>query len=103
MPHVADAPEREQYELTVDGELAGRLEYHRRGGVLSLLHTVVEPAYEGRGLASVLVRAVLDDVRAQGGTVLPFCPYARSWLVKHPESLDLVAAEQRARFDLPAA
>lgn len=103
MHAVTQVPEQDRYELTVDGEPAGHVEYHRRGDLVSVLHTVVEPAYEGRGLASVLVRAVLDDVRAQGLRVLPFCPYARSWMAKHPDQLDLVPADQRARFDLPAA
>lgn len=35
---VTDAPDRSRYEIEVDGELAGFVEYHRRPGLTSLVH-----------------------------------------------------------------
>jgi hypothetical protein len=32
--------------------------------------------------------------------VLPYCPFVKSYIQKHPEYLDLVPAERRASFDL---
>ena len=76
---VTDQPERARYELEVDGGRVGLVTYRMRHGVVELLHTEVDPDHQGEGLAAVLVRAVLDDARARGLPVLPFCPYvARS-------------------------
>lgn len=100
MNEVVDRQDASRFEVLVDGEVAGFAEYHRRGDTWSFTHTAVEPAYGGRGLGSVLVRGALDAVRAQSGSVLPHCPFVRSWLEKHPDQVDLVPAAERARFGL---
>jgi uncharacterized protein len=82
----------EDYELTVDGEVAGHVIIRAHGRTVVVEHTEVDEAFQGRGLASVLVRAVLDDVRARGEQVIPRCDYTRSWLGKHPDYQDLVAS-----------
>lgn len=98
---VTDNAEQHRYELTVDGEVAGYVEYHDRGRRRSMMHTVVEPAFEGQGLGSKLARAVLDDARAQGLDVLPHCPFIRSFIARHrDEYVDLVPGDDRAEFDL---
>ena len=50
-----------------------------------LFHTGVSDEYGGKGLASVLVRAAVDDVVASGAAIVPVCPYVVAWLPKHPE------------------
>jgi predicted GNAT family acetyltransferase len=64
------------------------------------MHTEVLPRFEGRGLAGELTAAVLDQAREEGLDVLPFCPYVKSYIAKHPEYTDLVPAERRAEFEL---
>jgi predicted GNAT family acetyltransferase len=100
---VRDAPDEGRYEVTVDGELAGFAEYTRRRGTLALTHTEVFDRFAGQGLAGRLAAFALDDARARGEHVQPFCPYVRKFIREHPEHLDLVAAGDRGRFDLPAA
>jgi predicted GNAT family acetyltransferase len=98
---VTDNAEQHRYELTVDGAVAGYVEYHDRGRRRSMMHTVVEPAYEGQGLGSKLARAVLDDARARGLDVLPHCPFIRSFIARHRDDyVDLVPVGDRAEFDL---
>ena len=97
---VGDAPERKRFEVTVDGELAGFLVYRAREGLLALIHTEVEDAYEGRGLGGRLARFALDQAREQGVAVLPFCPFVNEWIKRHREYVDLVPAAYRANFDL---
>jgi hypothetical protein len=97
---VADHPESERYEVRVDGALAGFAEYKRGPGQLAFTHTEVDKAFGGRGLAGRLARASLDDARAAGVSVLPFCPFYRDWIGKHPEYLELVPEARRAEFDL---
>lgn len=98
---VADNPAASRYELHVDGELAGFISYHRRGLVISLIHTEVDPRFQGGGLAARLARFSLDDARNRQLAVLPFCPYIQSWLRKHPDYADLVPEDRRAEFGLP--
>jgi predicted GNAT family acetyltransferase len=67
------------------------VDYHRVRDRLVALHTEVLPAFEGRGIGSRLVRHVIEDVRAAGGTITPRCPLFVSWFERHPEDRDLVA------------
>jgi uncharacterized protein len=89
---VADAPHEHRYEIRADGELAGFTKYLRRQGVVTFTHTEIEPEYEGQGLASQLVRHALDDVRANGETVVAQCPFVKSFIHRHPDEYrDLVS------------
>jgi uncharacterized protein len=92
---VTDNPASSRFELHVGGELAGLVMYRLSGDVIDLLHTEVDPAYQGAGLASRLAQSVLDDARRRHLTVLPTCPYIRSWLGKHPGYWDLVPQDRR--------
>ncbi len=100
-PEVTDASEQSRFEVHVDGELGGFAQYRDHDGVRSFTHTEIDDAFEGRGLGSALVRTALDTTRDAGLSVLPFCPFVRGWIAKHPDYLDLVPGNQRARFDLP--
>ena len=97
---VADHPEAERYEVRVDGALAGFAEYQRGPGQISFTHTEVDAAFGGRGLAGRLARHSLDEAREAGLAVLPYCPFYRSWIKKHPDYLGLVPEDRRADFDL---
>jgi predicted GNAT family acetyltransferase len=101
-PAVTDNPSASRYELHVGTELAGFVEYTLRqhDTVISLVHTEIEPAFQGKGLATHLARYSLDDARKRGLGVLPFCPYINSWIKKHPDYTDLVPEGRRADFGL---
>lgn len=92
-PVVTDQPDESRYELRVGGELAGYLVYRLRGRQITLVHTEVDPRFQGAGLAARLARFGLDDARKRNLAVLPSCPYVRSWIGRHPEYADLVAAQ----------
>lgn len=88
--------ERGRFEVYVDGELAGFTEYEVGDhGVITLPHTRVEERFGGRGLAGVVVKFALDDIRAEGYLVHPECAYAKKWLQRHPEYADLIAPEHQ--------
>ncbi len=82
---VVDNPDRHRFELVQDGHRA-ELVYERHGNELVLVHTGVPDSLGGRGLGGVLVEAALDHAAAEDLTVVPQCPFARSWLEKHPEA-----------------
>lgn len=88
---VTDNPEQHRYEARVDGELAGRAEYHLTRSSIVFTHTEVDPAFKGRGVGGALARYALDDVRAKGEReVVPVCPFIHSFIDDHPEYADLV-------------
>jgi predicted GNAT family acetyltransferase len=97
---IIDDPDRHRYEIRVNGELAGFVQYRRRPGLLALIHTEIDPRFEGQGLGSKLIAGTLDAARSAGVSVLPFCPFANSYIERHPEYADLVPAEFRAEFGL---
>jgi predicted GNAT family acetyltransferase len=99
---VVDEPERSRFEIRVDGDVAGFTEYRRRPGLIAFIHTLIDPRFEGRGLASQLVRTALSEARSDGLSVLPFCPFVRSYIAGHTVYLDVVPEDMRAKFDLPA-
>jgi predicted GNAT family acetyltransferase len=99
-PKVVDNPAASRFEVLVDGEVAGFAEYRRTTSAVAFTHTVIDPAFEGRGLGSVLARGALDATRAAGTPVLPFCPFIRGYIQRHPAYLDLVPADRRAEFQL---
>jgi predicted GNAT family acetyltransferase len=91
---VRDNPDELRYELVDDdGAVIGEIRYRREPGVVVLVHTEVDPAHEGRGLAADLVAAAFGDLRARGLKVVPLCPYVRAWLRRHPEQRDLVTTD----------
>ena len=97
---IIDNPEHHRYEIRVDDELAGFVQYRRREGLIALIHTEIDTRFEGRGLASQLIAAVLDEARAAGVWVFPFCPFVNGYISRHPEYADLVPEEFRAEFGL---
>jgi predicted GNAT family acetyltransferase len=87
---VRDNPERHRFELDADGHVAFST-YQREGGVLTVLHTEVPKALEGRGIGSRLARGLLDIARAQGLKVRPRCSFVKAYIDRHPEYADLLA------------
>lgn len=93
---VTDVPERERFEARDDsGTTAGFVTYQLTGAIIAYTHTEVDPAFEGQGVGSTLARAVMDDARERGRTVVPICPFLASWLEKHPEYDGIVARSTR--------
>ncbi len=83
--------DRARYEAWIGDQLAGFADYHRQGSTVIFPHTVTEPEFGGRGVASALARASLDDVRAQGGLrVIPSCSFYAGWIERNPQYGDLV-------------
>jgi len=88
---ITDRPTERRYEARLGDRLAGWVEYGRVGSRLVALHTEVLPELGGRGIASALVRRVLDDARADGIKVTPRCPFFVAHFERHPEDADLMA------------
>jgi hypothetical protein len=87
---VRHNPEQSRYEIRLDGQVVGFTEYNRHDGRIDFLHTEIDDAFEGRGLASTLIRFALDDARAKQEPVVPYCRFVRGFIEKHPDYQDLV-------------
>jgi predicted GNAT family acetyltransferase len=85
MTTIRDNPAAEQWELLVDGELAVLAAYHDHGSRRTFTHTETQDGFEGKGLASQLVQAAIEDARARGLEINPVCPFVREWLDRHLE------------------
>ncbi len=93
MTEVRDNEQRLRYEILVDGAVVGFAEYNVRGGRVILVHTEVDPAHTGQGLATTLVQRALDDIRRRGLEIVPVCPFVEHYIERHPEYDDLVDHE----------
>ena len=71
--------------------------YARQGDRLILVHTEVPEVWGGHGIGGRLVRAAVARAKADGLTVVPWCPFARRWLHDHPEE----AATVRIDWETP--
>jgi len=89
-----------RFEITVDGRLAGYVDYRRDGDEYALPHTRVYPEFGGRGIGTQLIAGVLAEIASRGGTVLPYCPFVPRVIRDNPEYLELVPVDQRATFGL---
>jgi predicted GNAT family acetyltransferase len=50
----------------------------------------VVPEFRKQGIATELIRRVLDDVRVQRKTVTVMCPIVRTFIENNPEYADLI-------------
>ncbi len=94
-PTVKDVPDANRYEIRDGEQLLGHADYERRGDTVVFTHTEVDQDSGRSGVGSTLVRAALEDVRANGGTVVPKCSFVRGWIERHEEYADLVADSDR--------
>jgi len=71
--------------------MVGSILYTLADGAITLVHTDVDPAFEGEGLGSVLVAGALGDIRSRGLKLHAVCPFVVAYLRRHPEQADLLA------------
>ena len=87
---VADEPAAHEYVITVDGRRAGEIVYVLRQGRRVFLHTVIDPAFEGRGVGKQAVTDVLEISRRLGERIVPMCPFVAAFIDRTPQYGDLV-------------
>jgi uncharacterized protein len=93
---VQNDTERHRFLVRLpEGE--GELIYTNVGAhTMELVHTGVDPALRGRGVAEALAEAAVRYAREHGLRIIPTCPYVERWLSKHPEHEDLVVVRTDA-------
>ncbi|HUD86600.1 MAG TPA: GNAT family N-acetyltransferase [Xanthobacteraceae bacterium] len=87
---IRDNTALSRFELDADGVTAF-MTYRIAGNVITLIHTETPVEARDHGIASQLIKGVLETVRARGLKIVPRCTFVRAYLDKHPEFRDLVA------------
>jgi predicted GNAT family acetyltransferase len=77
--------EEGRYTIAVGGKTVGLADFADRDDQRVFYHTEIDPAYGGRGLATVLVEQALNAARDEGKRVVPVCSMVVTVLKKHPE------------------
>jgi predicted GNAT family acetyltransferase len=91
---VVDEAEAGRYVLRIDGREVGYATYRLADAdqrTLVVPHVQVDPAHEGQGHGSRLMRGLLDDLRATGRTIVPVCSFAAAYVAARPDDHDLLA------------
>lgn len=78
-----DETEARQFILRI-GDLRARMEYDRSSGDrIFLTHIDVPAALEGHDVAAILTEKVLRWAEENKFKVVPYCPYAKTYLRRH--------------------
>ena len=84
LPPIVLNEANNRFELMVDGHTAYE-EFERFPGGIAYLHTIVPEALGGRGIASALVRHIMDYAIENQLKVRPDCSFVKAYIDKHPE------------------
>ncbi|MGD6740982.1 GNAT family N-acetyltransferase [Streptomyces sp. BH106] len=101
---IRDDREHGLLQARSGGEVVGRIQYFvldEPERALVPVHTVVEPAHEGKGIAGSLTRELYAIAAAEPMAVAPLCPFVVRWAERHPgeapeASADLLLAAKAA-------
>ena len=84
---MTDNSDAQRYELRVDGELVGWIDYRRAGDTVALTHAEVLHEHRNQGLAETMTREALADLKSRGLQAQPVCPYVVAYARRHPDEL----------------
>lgn len=84
------APGDSEFTVAVDGKTVGRMTFFERDEQRVFLHTEVDEAYGGRGLATQLITQGLAATQAEGMRIVAVCPMVAAYVQKHHEYDDIV-------------
>jgi uncharacterized protein len=79
------------YEAISGDNVIGGLTYNVAAeNRLVLVAAAVFPEYRGQGVATELIRRVLEDIRTRGNTITILCPIVWAFIDRNPEYNDLI-------------
>lgn len=76
---------RGTFILEENNEKIGEMAISVSGNSLTAYHTEVDPGHEGKGLAKILLEAMVKYARENNLQVVPLCPYVHAQFKRHPE------------------
>jgi predicted GNAT family acetyltransferase len=82
--------ESDRFNISVDGQKVGFVEFADRDGQRVFTHTEVLDEFGGRGLATILVDEALAESRDAGLRIVAVCPLVVAFVKKHHEFDDVL-------------
>ena len=90
---VIDNKRERRFEMSLGEGKMAFIQYEETGkGVLTLTHTEVPEAFEGKGLGSALVRKTFEIIQEENLKIVPACRFVAVYLKRHPEHQSLVVS-----------
>jgi uncharacterized protein len=100
-PTLAHDVKGRKYTIAVGDEPAGFAQYVERGDQRVFVHTVIDDAFSGQGLGSMLAGFALDDTRSAGRRIVAICPFIAAFVERHHDwdaIIDAPTASQVSRL-----
>lgn len=80
------------YIEDANGTEIGEVTFSSAGDSLLIIdHTFVSEAYRGKGIASQLVKLVVDKALQEEKKIVPLCPFAKAEFLRKPEYQEVEA------------
>ena len=73
------------FRLEEGAEELGEMVIGITGSEMTVYHTEIDPAQEGKGLAKLLLEAMVTHAREQQLKVKPLCSYVAAQFKRHPD------------------
>lgn len=74
-----------EIQLFSDDKKAGKMDISVIGKKLTVYHTEVDPQFEGKGFAKILLERLVSYARENDLKILPLCPFVHAQFKRHPE------------------
>ena len=87
---VTVTKESDKFTVSVDGKAVGLTAYADEGHSLVFPHTEVDDAYEGLGLATIVIGEALAQTRAEGRGSCRCALTVAAYVERHPEYAHIV-------------
>lgn len=81
---IVENKKQKRFEVVINGKTA-LIEYIRAEDKMYLTHTEVPKEFEGQGVASSMVKQVLQQIDREELKLVPHCPFVAAYLKRHPE------------------
>lgn len=82
--------ETDRFSIAVDGKPVGLTAFVEHGKQRVFYHTEIDPAFGGRGLATVLIAQALATTQQEGKRIVAICPMVKAYVEKHHDFDDIL-------------
>lgn len=79
-----------EVQLFTDEVKVGKMDIAITNGRLTVFHTEVDPEFEGRGFAKLLLEKLVSYAKEKELKIVPLCPYVNMQFKRHPAQYEEV-------------
>lgn len=74
------------YTKDENGNIIAEIVFNEvQNGTFNICHTFVDESLRGQGIASMLVKEAVEEIKKRNGKIIASCSYAQKWLERHNE------------------